>query len=136
MALQSLLNLPTIRYLVQHSLIRWLHPEYWAPNKVQATQTTLEGIATPEEAVVEPVEQRKWPTQPKAQLAAIHDLLRTSSGEWAVPQIAAQFTGKNTQKKLEAITENLENLEWFSLVVPETHNGITYWHYTEPLSAA
>lgn len=120
----------------RNGLIRWLRPEYQAPDQAQAQQTTLEGVTAPEETIVEPVEQRKWPTQPKAQLAAIRDLLRTSSGEWTVHQIAAQFTGKTTQKKLDAITDNLERLEWFSLVVPETHDGITYWHYTEPLSAA
>lgn len=120
----------------RNGLIRWLRPEYQAPDQAQAQQTTLEGVTAPEETIVEPVEQRKWPTQPKAQLAAIRDLLRTSSGEWTVHQIAAQFTGKTTQKKLDAITDNLERLEWFSLVVAETHDGITYWHYTEPLSAA
>ncbi len=110
----------------RNGLIRWLRPEYKAPEQAQPVQTTLDGIGTETETIVEPVEQRKWPTQPKAQLAAIRDLLRTSSGEWTVPQIAAQFTGKNTQKKLTAITENLERLEWFGLVICEEHNNIPH----------
>ncbi len=65
------------------------------------------------------------------QLAAIRDLLRTSSGEWTVLQIANQFTGRNTQKKLDAISENLDRLEWFGLLIHREEIGITYWHYAE-----
>jgi hypothetical protein len=84
-----------------------LRPEYQAPTQIQSTQIALPGIDIEPETVITPIEQQKWPTLPKAQLAAIRDLLRTSSGEWTVAQIANQFTGKNTQKKLDAITENL-----------------------------
>jgi hypothetical protein len=83
----------------RNGLICWLRPEYQAPDRANPTQTTLEGVGVEEEtAIVAPVEQQKWPTQPKAQLAAIRDLLRTSSGEWTALQIAGQFTGRNTQK--------------------------------------
>ncbi len=119
--------------------IRWLRPEYQAPDTLAGgapTQGTLEGITTPEEPVVEPVEQQPWPTKPKDQLAAIRDLLRTTNGDWTVPQIAAQFTGKNTKKKLDAVTENLERLEWFGLVIAEARNGVNHWHYTDSAKAA
>jgi hypothetical protein len=119
--------------------IRWLRPEYQAPDTVAGgapTQGTLEGITTPEEPVVEPVEQQPWPTKPKDQLAAIRDLLRTTNGDWTVKQIAAQFTGKNTKKKLDAVTENLERLEWFGLVIAEARNGVNHWHYTDSAKAA
>ena len=82
-------------------------------------------------AIAAPVEQQKWPTLPKEQLAAIRDLLRTSSSEWTVAQLATQFTGKNTKEKLDAITENLECLEWFGVVISETHDGVAHWHFTE-----
>jgi hypothetical protein len=98
---------------------------------VQATQTTLTGISDTAEVVIAPVEQQKWPTQPKDQLAAIRDLLRSSSGAWTVVQIANQFTGKNTQKKLDAIGENLDRLEWFGLLVKRDESGISYWQYAE-----
>jgi hypothetical protein len=114
----------------RNGLIRWLRPEYQAP-EAQAHQTTLEGVTPEAETVVEPVEQQKWPTKPKEQLAAIRDLLLTNSHEWTVNQIAAQFTGRNTQKKLDAITENLERLEWFGMIISHTKNGITSWQYTE-----
>jgi hypothetical protein len=120
----------------RNGLIRWLRPEYQAPDEVQPTQPTLEGIIAPEEPVVEPVEQQKWPSQPKAQLAAIRDLLRTTPGDWTAKQIAAQFKGRTTQNKLDAITENLERLEWFGLVIPEHRDGLTYWHYAESTKVA
>jgi hypothetical protein len=111
--------------------IRWLRPEYQAPTQTQSTQIALTGIDIEPEIAVTPVEQQKWPTQPKAQLAAIRDLLRTSSGEWTVLQIANQFTGKNTQKKLDAIGENLDRLQWFGVVIDRDDTGITYWQYAE-----
>ncbi|MBE9140131.1 hypothetical protein IQ254_23525, partial [Nodosilinea sp. LEGE 07088] len=75
-------------------------------------------------------------TQPKAQLAAIRDLLRTTPGDWTTKQIAAQFKGRITQSKLAAIAENLERLEWFGLVIPETRDGLTYWHFANTATAA
>ena len=127
--------------------IRWLRPEYQAPAQIQSTQTTLAGIGDEAETVITPVEQQKWPTQPKDQLAAIRDLLHSSSGAsngrkppvcvrqdsgaWTVVQIANQFTGKNTQKKLDAISENLDRLEWFGLLIHREDTGITYWQYAE-----
>jgi hypothetical protein len=111
--------------------IRWLRPEYQAPEQVQSTQTTLPGIGDEAETAVTPVEQQKWRTQPKDQLAAIRDLLRSSGGAWTVVQIANQFTGKNTQKKLDAIGENLDRLQWFGLLIHRDEAGITYWQYAE-----
>ncbi|WP_204136973.1 hypothetical protein [Halomicronema sp. CCY15110] len=102
----------------------------------EGIQGTLPGTEIPAAAIVEPVEQQKWPTQPKAQLAAIRDLLRTTPGDWTTPQIAAQFKGRTIQKKLDAITANLERLEWFGLVIPEQRDGLTYWHSADTTKAA
>jgi hypothetical protein len=115
----------------RNGYIRWLRPEYQAPETVQTTQTTLPGITDKAEIAIVPLEQQKWSNQPKDQLAAIRDLLRSSSGEWTVAQIANQFTGKNTQKKLEAIAENLDRLQWFGVAIDREDTGITYWQYAE-----
>jgi hypothetical protein len=113
-------------------LIRWLRPEYQAPDQAKPTQTTLEGVGVEEETVIiAPVEQQQWPTQAKAQLAAIRDLLRTSSGEWTALQIASQFTGRNTQKKLDAVRENCDRLEWFGLLIRREEASMAYWQYAE-----
>jgi hypothetical protein len=116
----------------RNGLIRWLRPEYQALDQAKPTQTTLEGVGVEEEtAIVTPVEQQKWPTQPKAQLAAIRDLLRTSSGEWTALQIASQFTGRNTHKKLDAVRENCDQLEWFGLLIRRDEESVAYWQYAE-----
>ena len=116
----------------RNGLIRWLRPDYQAPDQAKPTQTTLEGIdIEAETAIIAPVEQQKWPTQPKAQLTAIRDLLRTSSGEWTALQIASQFTGRNTQKKLDAVRENCDRLEWFGLLIRREEAGVSYWQYAE-----
>jgi hypothetical protein len=115
----------------RNGLIRWLRPEYQNPNQTTATQTEIIDTSETAETIVTPVEQQKWPTAAKAQLAAIRDLLRTSSGEWTTLQIANQFTGKNTQKKLDAIGENLDRLEWFGLLIHRQEADITYWQYAD-----
>jgi hypothetical protein len=115
----------------RNGLIRWLRPEYQNPNQTTTTQTEIIDSSEIDETIVTPVEQQKWPTAAKAQLAAIRDLLRTSSGEWTVLQIAKQFTGNNTSKKLDAISENLDRLEWFGLLIHREEAGITYWQYAE-----
>jgi hypothetical protein len=115
----------------RNGLIRWLRPEYQNPNQTTAAPTEITDSSETDEIIVTPVEQQKWPTAAKAQLAAIRDLLRTSSGEWTALQIAKQFTGKNTQKKLDAIEENLDRLEWFGLLIHREEAGITYWQYAE-----
>jgi hypothetical protein len=94
-------------------------------------QVTLPDITDDAETAITPLEQQKWSNQPKDQLAAIRDLLHSSSGEWTVVQIANQFTGKNTQKKLEAIAENLDRLQWFGVAIDREDSGIIYWQYAE-----
>ncbi len=72
----------------------------------------------------------------KQQLTSIRDLLRTTPGEWSAKQIAAQFKGNITKKKLDAISENCDRLEWFGLVIAETKGGLAHWHYAEATQAA
>jgi hypothetical protein len=115
----------------RNGLIRWLRPEYQNPNQTTATQTEITDTSEIDETIVIPVEQQKWPIAAKAQLAAIRDLLRTSSGEWTALQIANQFTGRNTQKKLDAIGENLDRLECFGFLIHRQEADITYRQYAE-----
>jgi hypothetical protein len=128
---ERLVALNSERAIERNGLILWLRPEYQAPQAAQPAQAVLEGIETEEEVIIEPVEQQKWPIQPKVQLAAIRDLLRSSSGEWTINQIASQFTGRNTQKKLDAIRENCDRLEWFGLLIRREEADIIYWQYAE-----
>jgi hypothetical protein len=62
----------------RNGLIRWLRPEYQAPDRV-STQKVIEGVGVEqeiEETIAQP-EQQKFPTKLKDQLATIRDLLRS-----------------------------------------------------------
>lgn len=111
----------------RNGIIRWLRPEYQAPYEV--TQQLLTEVMETEATVIIPSEQKTFPKQPKDQLAAIRDLLRTNTSEWTVEQIAAQF--KNGGKYKNAITENLERLEWFGILICRESQATKRWQYVE-----
>ena len=113
--------------------IRWLRPEYQAPNEVR-TQTVMEGVTETEEVAIAPAEVKTFPKQPKDQLAAIRDLLRTSNNPWTIAQIAAQF--KNGSRNKNAIAENLERLEWFGILHSHQDGQIKYWQHLETQQAS
>ncbi|MEQ9486717.1 DNA methyltransferase [Coleofasciculus sp. F4-SAH-05] len=112
----------------RNGLIRWLRPEYQAPDEVR-TQQVIPGVIEPETETVTPAVQKPLPKKPKDQLAAIRDLLLSNSGEWTVEQIAAQFKGGQRQKK--AIAENLERLEWFGVLISRKDGNITRWQFAQ-----
>ena len=117
----------------RNGLIRWLRPEYQAPNEVR-TQTIIEGVGESEEVAIAPAEVKTFPKQPKDQLAAIRDLLRTSNNPWTIAQIAAQF--KNGGRYKNAIAENLERLEWFGILHCHQDGQIKYWQHIETQQAS
>ncbi|WP_325064620.1 DNA methyltransferase [Dolichospermum flos-aquae] len=98
-----------------------------APNEV--TQQVLTEVMETEETVIIPTEQKTFPKQPKEQLAAIRDLLRTNTSDWTVDQIAAQF--KNGGKYKNAIAENVERLEWFGILICRETGATKRWQYVE-----
>lgn len=112
----------------RNGLVRWLRPDYQAPNEVQ-TQQVLTGVEEAEATVIAPVEQKPFPKAPKDQLATIRDLLRTSGGEWTIDQIAAQFKGGGRYKG--AIGENLERLEWFGVLLCRPDGQTKRWQFAE-----
>lgn len=118
----------------RNGLVRWLRPEYQAPNEVQPTQQVLTGIAEPEETVIVPVEQQKFPTSFKDQLSAIRDLMRTQGGEWTVAQVKAQF--KNASRKQQAIQDCLDTLEQLGVIAVHTEDGSPRWYIADLQKAA
>jgi hypothetical protein len=114
----------------RNGLIRWLRPEYQVGTRQDtAIQGVIEGVTEPEETVAAPAEQKTWPKQPKDQLAAIRDLLRTLGGEWTVEQVMAQFKGAHKQKK--AIASHLESLEALGILLSSKEEGAICWYYAE-----
>ncbi|MDJ0682327.1 MAG: hypothetical protein QNJ18_21005 [Xenococcaceae cyanobacterium MO_167.B52] len=111
----------------RNGLIRWLRPEYQAPEET-IKQTEIQDIKTSQPETITPVEQQKWAKTFKEQLAAIRDLLRSQGGEWTEAQIAAQFKGK---KKAGAIANCLEILQGLGLINSHTENEIIRYYAAE-----
>jgi len=114
--------------------VRWLRPEYQAPDEVQLTQQVLTGIAEPEETVIAPVEQQTFPTSFKEQLAAIRDLMRTQGGEWTVAQVKVQF--KNASRKQKAIQDCLDCLTDLGVIACHTEDATPRWYLADLQQAA
>ncbi|BAU10165.1 type II restriction enzyme [Leptolyngbya sp. NIES-3755] len=113
----------------RNGFIRWLRPDYQAPNETQ-TQQTLQGITDPEiETTIAPIEQQKLPKAFKDQLAAVRDLLRTQGGEWSIEQITAQF--KNATRQKQTILTCLESLEALGIVARHGEENSDRWYFAE-----
>lgn len=108
----------------RNGLIRWLRPEYQAPDTI-VHAPALPGLLTEEPTIVLPTEQKTWSKNPKDQLTALQDLFRTHPTEWTLAQIAAQFkTGTRNQK---SIRDNLDRLEFFGIILHYQTDGLDRW---------
>ena len=118
----------------RNGLVRWLRPDYQAPDAVQPTQQVLPGTAAAEETIIAPVEQQTFPSSFKEQLAAVRDLLRTQSGEWTVAQVIAQF--KSGSRKQKAIQDCLDSLTELGVVAVHAEDGPPRWYIADLQKAA
>ena len=124
--LQIKLFIPNISN-AENGLIRWLRPEYQAPETIQTTQTTLN---IPDETITPiALAQQELPKAFKDQLAAIRDLLRTQGGEWTVDTIVQQF--KNASRSESKIQDALEALETLGIVTQHTEDSQMTWYFTD-----
>lgn len=100
--------------------VRWLRPEYQAPEEVgQQTEIKIEK-STANKATSAP-EQRPWPKELPEQAAALNEVLTTLAAPSDIAAIAAQFKGKKTAKRLADIERLLETLS--ALGRAEQKNG-------------
>jgi hypothetical protein len=89
--------------------IRWLRPEYQAPNEQPAAKQGK--LIEDEEAIIAaPAELLPWPKELPQQAAAVREVLRSTTGPADVDAIAAHFAGKKTAKRVREIGELLETL--------------------------
>ena len=108
----------------RNGLIRWLRPEYQAPDTI-IHAPALPGLLTEEPTIVLPTEQKTWSKNPKDQLTALQDLFRTHPTEWTLAQIAAQF--KNGTRNQKSIRDNLDRLEFFGIILHYQTDGLDRW---------
>ncbi|MFM7383436.1 MAG: class I SAM-dependent DNA methyltransferase, partial [Microcystaceae cyanobacterium] len=111
----------------KNGLIRWLRPDYQAPEQVTA-QPEIEGIEIEETLPTTARETSPFPSTIKEQLSVIRELLRADKREWTIKQIEEQFSGK---KKPEAIANCLEILEELGLIISNKENGKKTYYAAE-----
>lgn len=93
-----------------NGLVRWLRPQYQAPEEARAQQAALLEVAAEGEAQPEPAEKQKWPKTLKARAQAVRRALAGFDGPASVEEVASAFTGRRTKKRLGQIEEILEML--------------------------
>jgi hypothetical protein len=101
----------------QRGLIRWLRPEYQAPDsKPQPQQKEIDlgeassqsKINNPQSTIVNPPAQAAWPSALSAQVTAIQKLLPATGPD---PAALAGHFGKRSKVRVQQITEILKTLE-------------------------
>lgn len=89
--------------------VRWLRPDYQAPDEVQATQATLIQVTGTSEVPVTS-EQQPWPKALKDRATAVRAALTAIDGPADLTAVAAAFAGRRTAKRLGEIEEILDML--------------------------
>lgn len=96
-------------------LVRWLRPEYQAPQTAQPEAARILDLE-PETAAVAaaPVEIQPWPKELKAQLAALRGLLLASDRLWDLEGIASAFKSRGRYR--DSIAAHLDLLADLGMV--------------------
>jgi hypothetical protein len=101
--------------------IRWLRPEYQAPDAVQTGSELTATTPTPTVTPVVAAASQVWPKTPREQVELMRDLLATPQ---TLDQLAAQFKRKPTK----AIQQQLDALVAMGLVTESNEQpGVWQW---------
>ncbi len=108
--LQRLVDLNAERAAEEaRGLVRWLRPEYQAPDEVVGVQSSLE-LATDAAPLVVIAKELKWPATLAERATVLRELLTTADGALPLPAIATAFKPKLTKKKLSEAESLLDTL--------------------------
>lgn len=97
----------------RRGLVRWLRPDYQA-KQVQAEAPELVPAEAAPIAAAPLPEARPWPTDRRAQFAALRDLLRGSARLWSLEDLAGCFKSRGRYR--DSILAHLAVLEDLGLV--------------------
>ncbi|MBK8725844.1 MAG: class I SAM-dependent DNA methyltransferase [Holophagaceae bacterium] len=91
-------------------VVRWLRPEYQAPETLTTTTTALLPEATDFESVapITPIEAQPWPKDLKDQLGAVRAVLTSSANLWSLESVAQAFKSRGRYR--ESIASHLDLL--------------------------
>lgn len=116
-------------------VVRWLRPEYQAPETITATTTALITEETEAETVVAlaPIEPQPWPKDLKDQLGALRAVLTSSARLWTLESVAQAF--KNRGRYRESIAAHLDLLTDLGMLSRvDTADG-PRWHRPQAMGA-
>jgi hypothetical protein len=116
-------------------VVRWLRPEYQAPETVTATTTALITEETEAETVVAltPIEPQPWPRELKDQLGALRAVLTSSARLWTLESVAQAFKSRGRYREsIAAHLDLLTDLGMLSRV--DTADG-PRWHRPQAMGA-
>ena len=88
--------------------MRWLRPDYQAPEEVAAQSEWAD--PAPEAEEVQATEERPWPETLPAQITALRDLLAALPGPATAAELARAFQGRRSTQRVERIEEILVTL--------------------------
>ena len=116
-------------------VVRWLRPEYQAPETVAAMTTALITEETEVETFVAltPIEPQPWPKDLKDQLGALRAVLTSSARLWTLESVAQAFKSRGRYREsIAAHLDLLTDLGMLSRV--ETPEG-PRWHRPQAMGA-
>ncbi|MFP4421527.1 MAG: class I SAM-dependent DNA methyltransferase [Desulfococcaceae bacterium] len=104
--------------------VRWLRPEYQAPDALQPEQTKMPEPETAPDAAPVPIEKQTWPKELRDRVEVVRSVLSAAAEPVAIPDVAAAFNGRRTQKRLGEIREILDMLAGMSMVQVENEKYV------------
>jgi hypothetical protein len=116
-------------------VVRWLRPDYQAPETVTATTTALITEETEVETVVAltPIEPQPWPKDLKGQLGALRALLTSSARLWTMESVAQAFKSRGRYR--ESIAAHLDLLTDLGMLSRVDTPGGLRWHRPQAMGA-
>ena len=115
--LQRLVDLNAERAAEEaRGLVRWLRPEYQAPDELVGKQSALELVDEDAPAPVVLAEKRKWPTDKPGQVTVLREVLAAAGGPVGEAALAEAFIPKLSKKRLGVAVGLLEVLGGLGLV--------------------
>ena len=115
--LQRLVDLNAERAAEEaRGLVRWLRPEYQAPEEYAGTQASLELEAAEDAPVLVVAEKRKWPKDKPRQVTVLRALMAEVEGPVSDSALASAFKPKLSKAKLEVALGLLGTLRELGLV--------------------
>ena len=105
--------------------VRWLRPEYQAPDEVQPIQADL--INEDAQSIVQPAiaEKITWPKPLKDRATTVRSVLASFETPVGVGEVAGGFNGRKTKKRLSEIEDILDMLVALGQVREENGEYLT-----------